>query len=102
MCYVCSFLCLLCFNGANIGNFALARQIITFFSAFIVFLQHKNKEDTMARPIKETPILTCEDAEAFVEEMERVDSLSEEARTTNRIKLLEEFQTIVKKIAVCL
>lgn len=56
----------------------------------------------MARPIKETPILTCEDAEAFVEEMERVDSLSEEARTTNRIKLLEEFQTIVKKIAVCL
>ena len=56
----------------------------------------------MARPIKETPILTGEDAEAFVEEMERVDSMSKETKTANRIKLLEEFNSIIKKIAVCL
>ena len=56
----------------------------------------------MARPIKETPILTGSDAEAFVEEMERVDNMSEETRTANRIKLLEEFEAIIKKIAVCL
>jgi hypothetical protein len=56
----------------------------------------------MARPIKETPILTGADAEAFVEEMERVDSMSKETRTANRIKLLEEFNSIIKKIAVCL
>ena len=56
----------------------------------------------MARPIKETPILTGEDAEAFMEEMEKVDNMSEETRTANRVKLLEEFQTIIKKIAVCL
>ena len=56
----------------------------------------------MARPIKETPILTGEDAEAFREAMERVDSLSDETRAANRIKLLEEFDAIIKKIAVCL
>ena len=56
----------------------------------------------MARPIKETPILMGEDAEAFVEEMERVDSMSEETRTANRIKLLKEFEANIKKIAVCL
>ena len=56
----------------------------------------------MARPIKETPILTGDDAVAFMEEMEKVDNLSDEARTANRVKLLEEFQNIVKRIAVCL
>ena len=56
----------------------------------------------MARPIKETPILIGEDAEIFIEEMEKVDSMSEETRTANRVKLLEEFQNIVKRIAVCL
>ena len=70
----------------------------------LVFLQTKKerKGQTMARPIKETPILTGADAEAFVEEMERVDNLSEETRTANRIKLLEEFESIIKKIVVCL
>ena len=56
----------------------------------------------MARPIQETPILTGADAEAFVEEMERVDSMSEETRTANRIKLMEDFEAIIKRIAVCL
>lgn len=56
----------------------------------------------MARPIKETPILTGIDAEAFVEEMERVDNLSEETRVANRIRLLEEFENIIKRITVCL
>lgn len=56
----------------------------------------------MARPIKETPILTGEDTKIFIEEMEKVDNMSEETRAANRIRLLEEFQTIIKKIAVCL
>ena len=83
------------------------KKILVFSSVFhllIVILQARieGKEHVMARPIKETPILTGEDAEAFMEEMEKVDNLSEETRTANRVKLLEEFQTIIKKIAVCL
>ena len=64
--------------------------------------EYDRKEINMARPIKETPILIGEDAEIFIEEMEKVDSMSEETRTANRVKLLEEFQNIVKRIAVCL
>lgn len=36
----------------------------------------------MAKPIKETPILTGKDAERFVSEMQRVDNLSAEQRYT--------------------
>ena len=62
----------------------------------------RRTKNNMARPIKETPILTGEDAEIFMEEMEKVDSMSVETRTANRVKLLEEFQNIIKRIAVCL
>ena len=41
----------------------------------------------MARPIRETPILYGKDAERFVEEMKRVESLTPEQRKANREKL---------------
>ena len=41
----------------------------------------------MARPIRETPILHGKDAERFVEEMKRVESLTPEQRKANREKL---------------
>lgn len=57
---------------------------------------------TMARPIKETPILTGQDAERFVEEMKRVESLTKETRSENRKKLLKDFEAAMKNITICL
>lgn len=51
----------------------------------------------MARPIRETPILVCKDAERFVKEMKRVDSLTPEQRRANREKLHAEVEEINKK-----
>lgn len=56
----------------------------------------------MARPIKETPILTGADAEHFVEEMRKVESMSKEKRYANKKKLREDFEKALKRIAVCL
>ena len=41
----------------------------------------------MARPIRESPILMGKDAERFVKEMKRVESLTSEQRRANREKL---------------
>ena len=41
----------------------------------------------MARPIRETPILMGKDAERFVKEMKRVESLTPDQRRANREKL---------------
>lgn len=51
----------------------------------------------MARPIRETPILYGKDAERFVKEMKRVESLSPEERKANREKLRQEAERIKKK-----
>lgn len=56
----------------------------------------------MARPIKETPILTGKDAERFIDEMQRVENLSNEVRTSNREKLMKVFNAAKKRITVCL
>lgn len=56
----------------------------------------------MARPIKETPILTGTDAERFMEEMQKVDNLSKETRTENKKKLRAAYERALKRIAVCL
>lgn len=55
----------------------------------------------MARPIKETPILTGKDAERFVERAERIERMSEEARATNRAKLMERVKEAKKLITFC-
>lgn len=51
----------------------------------------------MARPIRETPILYGKDAERFVKEMKRVESLSPEERKANREKLHQEAERIKEK-----
>ena len=51
----------------------------------------------MARPIRETPILVGKDAERFVKEMKRVESLTPEQRRANREKLHAEVKEINKK-----
>lgn len=56
----------------------------------------------MAREIKETPILTGSDAKRFVDEMQKVDKLSREIRSSNKKKLLDEYEKILKKITICL
>ena len=56
----------------------------------------------MARQIKETTILTGEEAEKFVTEMQRIDNLSKETRIANKKKLLNDFKAIVQKITICL
>ena len=50
----------------------------------------------MARPIRETPILYGKDAERFVEEMKRVESLTPEQRKANREKLQAEIAVLDK------
>ncbi len=56
---------------------------------------------TMARPIKETPILTGEDAERFVERAERVENMSKEERANNRARLMERVKEARKLITFC-
>lgn len=51
----------------------------------------------MARPIRETPILYGKDAERFVEEMKRVESLTTEQRKANREKLQAEIAVFDKE-----
>jgi hypothetical protein len=51
---------------------------------------------------KETPILTGADADRFISEMGRVDSLSKEERAANRKKLSEEFKAAMTHITLCL
>lgn len=58
--------------------------------------------DEMARPIKETPILTGKDAERFVSEMQRVDSLSAEQRKTNYAQLMAQYNEAIRNIEICI
>lgn len=51
----------------------------------------------MARPIRETPILYGKDAERFVEEMKRVESLTTEQRKANREKQQAEIAVLDKE-----
>ena len=51
----------------------------------------------MSRPIRETPILYGQDAERFVEEMKRVESLTPEQRKANREKLQAEIAVLDKE-----
>ena len=56
----------------------------------------------MARPIKETPILTGEDAERFVHDMEEVEARSKEERETRRKEFQERVKEAKKMITFCL
>jgi hypothetical protein len=67
-----------------------------------VALNNKRKDTTMARPIKETPILVGTDAERFISEMQRVENLSKEVRTSNREKLMKLYNAAKKRITICM
>lgn len=56
----------------------------------------------MARPIKETPILTGADAERFVKKMQRVENLSKEVREANTKRLMADYEAAKKRITICL
>lgn len=56
----------------------------------------------MAKPIKETPILTGKDAERFVSEMQRVDKLSAEQRKSNYNQLMAQYKEATRNIEICL
>ena len=71
-------------------------------SLYICGIKHDKCRENMARPIKETPILTGEDAERFVKEMERVDAIPAEVRAAYEEKLEREFQEISKRITICI
>lgn len=69
---------------------------------FTTFAVTNKKKTIMARPIRETPILTGEDAERFVKEMERVDAIPPEVRAAYQEKLERQFEEICKKIKICI
>lgn len=56
----------------------------------------------MARPIKETPVLTGVDADRFLERMRRVESMSKEQRAENGRRLKEAVEDAKKTITVCI
>ena len=70
------------------------KEKITYIFAEIVF--------DMAKPIKETPILTGKDAERFVSEMQRVDNLSAEQRKSNYAQLMAQYKEATRDIEICL
>lgn len=55
----------------------------------------------MARPIRETPILTGEDAERFVRQMQEVESRSPEEREACRKAFKERVKEAKKLITFC-
>ncbi len=54
----------------------------------------------MARPIRETPILTGEDAIRFDEEMKRVESMSSNERLQNRLELEHACSSFINNLTV--
>lgn len=55
----------------------------------------------MARPIRETPILTGEDAERFVRQMQEVEARSPEERDSRRKAFKERVKEAKKLITFC-
>ena len=60
-----------------------------------VALNNKRKDTTMARPIKETPILTGKDAERFIKRMNETRTVSE--KEIKRVKKNYEYILSIAK-----
>lgn len=56
---------------------------------------------TMARPIKETPILFGEDALRFIERANQIEGLSDEQRAINSRTLEQRIANAKNQIEVC-
>ena len=54
----------------------------------------------MARPIRETPVLTGDDAIRFTREMKQVEQMPKEERAENRRKLEEACQSLLKHLTL--
>jgi len=54
----------------------------------------------MARPIRETPILYGKNAERFMENMRRVESMSEEQRKANRDKARAAYESLIDHVVL--
>lgn len=52
----------------------------------------------MARPIRETPILYGKNAERFMENMRRVENMSEEQRKANRDKARAAYESLIDRV----
>jgi len=52
----------------------------------------------MARPIRETPILYGKNAERFMENMRRVENMSEEQRKANREKARAAYESLIDHV----
>lgn len=74
---------------------------LVFRSICTIFAPNNKYVRSMARPIKETPILTGEDAERFVERAERIENMSKEERAANRASLMERVKEARKLITFC-
>lgn len=87
--------CTCIFMGFFYTYFVLSQKLSNFA------LQNHIISTVMARMIKETPILTGEDAERFVERAERVENMSKEERAANRARLMERVAEANKHIIWC-
>lgn len=65
------------------------------------YIQLKIIVHNMARPIRETPILTGKDAERFMQRMEQVESRNKEEREAIRKKFQERVEKAKKMITFC-
>jgi len=52
----------------------------------------------MARPIRETPIRYGKNAERFMENMKRVENMSEEQRKANRDKARAAYESLIDHV----
>lgn len=56
----------------------------------------------MARPIRETPVLTGEDAVRFEEDMKRVEQMSVSERKQNRVHLEDTCRSFMSNVRILL
>lgn len=56
----------------------------------------------MARPIRETPILSGDDAIRFMQAMQAVEQLSIEERHSNQAALQHNYQQALNHIQICI
>lgn len=56
----------------------------------------------MARPIRETPVLTGEDAVRFEEDMKRVEQMSASERRQNRVHLEDACRSFMSNVRILL
>ena len=62
----------------------------------------EERKRTMARPIKETPVLKGIDAFNFEMRRLEVEHMSKEQRAENRRKVRENYEAFCKRVEICL